>query len=194
VRVERFEEAVQVIQGLLRTDGPFSFDGAYYQVRAHSLLPRPVQQPGPPLIIGGGGKRVLTFAARHADIVSINANLRDGTGGPETAPNMSPAKTREKVSWVKEAAGPRFDALELNALIGFVMITDDANGIIEAMAPHFGIAVEDALHVPAVLLGTLDEMAEELQWRREEYGITYWSFEADSWEDLGPLVSKLAGT
>jgi hypothetical protein len=98
------------------------------------------------------------------------------------------------VAWVKEAAGDRFDELELNALIGFVMITDDANGIIEAMAPHFGIAVEDALHVPAVLLGTLDEMAEELQWRREEYGITYWSFEADSWEDLGPLVSKLAGT
>ena len=194
VRVERFEEAVQVIQGLLRTDGPFSFDGRYYAVHGHSLLPRPVQQPGPPLILGGGGPRVLSFAARHADIVSINANLRDGTGGPETAPNMSPAKTREKVSWVKEAAGPRFDALELNALIGFVMITDDANGIIEAMAPHFGIAVEDALHVPAVLLGTLDEMAEELQWRREEYGITYWSFEADSWEDLGPLVSKLAGT
>jgi probable F420-dependent oxidoreductase len=194
VRVERFEEAVQVVQGLLRTDGPFSFDGAYYQVHEHSLLPRPVQQPGPPLIIGGGGKRVLSFAAQHADIVSINANLRDGTGGPETAPNMSPERTREKVQWVKEAAGARFDGLEFNALIGFVMITDDASGIAEAMAPHFGIDVKDALHVPGVLLGTLDEMAEELEWRRAEYGITYWSIESDSWEDLGPIVSKLAGT
>ena len=128
VRVERFEEAVQVIQGLLRTDGPFSFDGTYYQVHEHTLLPRPVQQPGPPLIIGGGGKRVLSFAARHADIVSINVNLREGTGGPETAPNASPERTREKVAWVKEAAGDRFDELELNALIGFVMITDDAAG------------------------------------------------------------------
>jgi probable F420-dependent oxidoreductase len=194
VRVERFEEAVQVVQGLLRTDGPFSFDGAYYQVHEHSLLPRPVQQPGPPFIIGGGGKRVLSFAAQHADIVSINANLRDGTGGPETAPNMSPERTREKVQWVKEAAGARFDGLEFNALIGFVMITDDASGIAEAMAPHFGIDVKDALHVPGVLLGTLDEMAEELEWRRAEYGITYWSIESDSWEDLGPIVSKLAGT
>jgi probable F420-dependent oxidoreductase len=194
VRVERFEEAVQVLQGLMRTDGPFSFDGDYYQVHEHSLLPRPVQQPGPPLIIGGGGKRVLSFAARHADIVSINANLRDGTGGPETAPNMSPERTREKVAWVKEAAGSRFDDLELNALIGFVLITDDASGIVEAMAPHFGIDAGDALHVPGVLLGTLDEMIEELQWRREEYGITYWSIESDSWEDLAPVVSKLAGT
>jgi probable F420-dependent oxidoreductase len=194
VRVERFEEAVRVVQGLLRTDGPFSYAGDYYQVHEHSLLPRPVQQPGPPLIIGGGGKRVLSFAAQHADIVSINANLRDGIGGPETAPNMSPERTREKVAWVKEAAGDRFDSLELNALIGFVMITDDASGITDAMAPAFGIEPADALHVPGILLGTLDEMVEELQWRREEYGITYWSIESDSWEALGPVVSKLSGT
>jgi probable F420-dependent oxidoreductase len=194
VRVARFEEAVQVIQGLLRTDGPFSFDGESYQVHEHALLPRPVQQPGPPLIIGGGGKRVLSFAAQHADIVSINVNLREGTGGPETAPNASPERTREKVAWVKEAAGPRFDDLELNALIGFVMITDDAEGITKAMAPHFGISEEEARHIPLALLGTLDEMADELEWRRADYGISYWSIEADCWAELGPLVAKLAGT
>jgi len=193
-RVERFEEAVQVLQGLLRTDGPFSFDGAYYKVHDLTLLPRPVQLPGPPLIIGGGGKRVLSFAARHADIVSINVNLREGTGGPETAPNASPAHTREKVGWVKEAARGRFDDLELNALIGFVMVTDEASEVADAMAPHFGISPADALHVPLALLGTLDEMTEELEWRREEYGISYWSIEADSWEALGPVVSKLSGT
>jgi probable F420-dependent oxidoreductase len=194
VRVERFEEAVQVIQGLLHTDGPFSFDGAYYQITEHALSPRPVQRPGPPLIIGGGGRRVLSFAARHADIVSINVNLREGTGGVETAPNASPERTREKVAWVREAAGERFDDLELNALIGFVMITDGAAGMAEAMAPAFGISPDDALHIPLALLGTLDEMAEELEWRRQEYGISYWSIEADCWEDLGPVVSRLAGT
>jgi probable F420-dependent oxidoreductase len=194
VRVERFEEAVQVVQGLLHTDGPFSFDGAYYQVHEHTLRPRPVQQPGPPLIIGGGGKRVLSFAARHADIVSINVNLREGTGGPETAADASPERTRQKVAWVKEAAGERFDQLELNSLIGFVIVTDDAAGIAEGMAPHFGISAEDSLHVPLALLGTLDEMREELEWRRDAYGISYWSIEADCWEELGPVVSALAGT
>jgi probable F420-dependent oxidoreductase len=193
-RVDRFEEAVTVLQGLLRTDGPFTFTGDHYTVREHHLLPRPVQRPGPPLIIGGGGKRVLSFAARHADIVSINVNLREGTGGPETAPDAAPARTRQKIEWVKEAAGERFDDIELNALVGFVMITDDAVGIAEAMAPHFGIGADDALHIPLALLGTLDEMVEELQWRRQEYGISYWSIESDSWEELGPVVSALAGT
>jgi len=194
VRVERFEEAAMVLQGLLRTEGAFSFDGTHYQVHGHSLTPRPVQQPGPPLIIGGGGRRVLSFAARHADIVSINVNLRGGTAGPETAPDASPERTRQKVAWVREAAGERFDDLELNALIGFVAITDDAAGIAAAMAPHFGIDPDDALHVPLALLGTLEEMEDELQWRRQEYGISYWSIEAGDWEALGPLVSKLAGT
>jgi probable F420-dependent oxidoreductase len=194
LRVARFEESVQVIQGLLRTDGPFYFHGDHYEILGHTLTPRPVQQPGPPLIIGGGGQRVLSFAAQHADIVSINVNLREGTGGPETAPDASPARTREKVAWVKEAAGDRFADLELNALIGFVMVTDDAAGVADAMAPHFGIEPADALHVPLALLGTLDEMAEELEWRRAEYGISYWSIESDTWETLSPVVGKLAGT
>ena len=96
VRVDRFEEAVAVINGLLRTDGPFDFHGEHYEVRSHTLSPRPVQRPGPPLIIGGGGKRVLSFAAQHADIVSINANLREGTGGVETAADMTPDRTRRR--------------------------------------------------------------------------------------------------
>ena len=120
--------------------------------------------------------------------------MRDGTGGPETAPNASPERTLEKIEWVKKAAGERFDDLELNSLIGFILVTDDASSIVDAMAPAFGIAPEDALHVPLALIGTLDEMGEELRWRRERYGISYWSIEGDSWETLGPVVSKLAGT
>ena len=194
VRVARFEEAVKVVQGLLRTNGSFDFHGEYYEVLGHTLTPRPVQQPGPPLIIGGGGKRVLSFAARHADIVSINVNLREGTGGAETAADATPERTRQKVAWVKEAAGERFDELELNSLIGFVLVTDDAASLAAQMAPAFGIQPEDALHVPLALVGTLDEMSEELEWRRSEYGISYWSIESDAWETLAPLVAKLAGT
>jgi alkanesulfonate monooxygenase SsuD/methylene tetrahydromethanopterin reductase-like flavin-dependent oxidoreductase (luciferase family) len=157
-------------------------------------LPRPVQRPRPPLIIGGGGKRVLGIAARHADIVSINVDLREGTGGVETAPNASPDQTRKKIGWVKEAAGARFDDLELNTLIGFVMITDDRESLVKAMAPAFGIDPADALHIPLALVGTLEQMQEELEWRRAEYGISYFSIESDAWETLAPIVSKLAGT
>ena len=126
--------------------------------------------------------------------MSINVDLRSGSGGPESAPNAEPGKTPKKIGWVREAAGERFDQLELNTLIGFAMVTDDRQSILDAMAPAFGIDPADASHVPLALIGSLDQMVEELEWRREEYGITYFSVEADCWDALGPVVAKLAGT
>jgi probable F420-dependent oxidoreductase len=194
VRVDRFEEALAVVTGLLQADGPFSYTGSHYTVTEHTPTPRPVQRPRPPVIIGGGARRVLTIAARHADIVSINVDLRGGTAGPEAAPNASPSATRQKVAWVKEGAGDRFDDLELHTLIGFVVVTDDRDSMMEALAPTFGIEPADAPHVPLALIGTLDQMEEELRWRREEYGISYFSVEGSAWETLGPVVAKLSGT
>ena len=195
VRVARFEEAVKVVQGLLRTDGPFNFHGEHYEVLGHTLTPRPVQQPGPPLIIGGGGKRVLSFAARHADIVSINVNLREGTGGAETAADATPERTRTKVG-LGEGGGRR-PLRRARAQLPDRLRHGDRRrrrAWPRQMAPAFGIDPADALHVPLALAGTLDEMAEELEWRRAEYGISYWSIESDAWETLGPVVAKLAGT
>jgi probable F420-dependent oxidoreductase len=193
-RVDRFAEGVAVVAGLLASDEPFSFHGEHYTVREHLLLPRPVQRPRPPMILGGGGRRVLGIAGRLGDIVSINVDLRAGTGGVETAPNASPEATRRKVAWVEEAAGARFAEIELNCLIGFALITEDGPTVREAMAPTFGVEPADAAHVPVVLIGTLDEMVEELQWRRREYGISYFSVEADCWEALAPVVARLSGT
>lgn len=193
-RVDRFEEAVTVVSGLLAAEGPFSFAGRHYTVTDHTPWPRPRQRPRPPLVIGGGGPRVLAIAARHADIVSVNVDLRAGTGGVETAPNASPEATVRKIDWVRRAAGERFADLELNTLIGFVHVTDDRTGLAEAMAPRFGLSVDDVLHVPLALVGTLAEMEEELRWRRERYGISYYSIEGDAWQTLGPVVGRLAGT
>jgi probable F420-dependent oxidoreductase len=193
-RVDRFEEGVAIIRGLLETAGPFSFSGTHYTVSGHTGTPRPAQSPRPPFIIGGGGRRVLSIAGRNAEIVSINVDLRAGTAGPEAASNATPEATRRKIGWVREAAGARFDEIELNCLIGFVLVTDDRQSVIEAMAPALGIDPGDAGHIPLALIGTLDEMAEELRWRREEYGISYFSVESDAWESLAPVVARLAGT
>ena len=193
VRVDRFEEGVDVITSLLETDSPVSFEGEHYRLTDHHLLPRPVQSPRPPLIIGGGARRVLGIAGRKADIVSINVNLKDGTGGPEVASDATPAQTLKKIQWVREAAGDRFEELELNCLVGFVIVTDDRQSIVDSMAPAFGIEPQDAVHVPLALVGTIDQMEEELRWRRETYGLSYFSFESSSWEILGDLVGRLAG-
>jgi probable F420-dependent oxidoreductase len=194
VRVERFAEAVEVITGLLEAEGPFSYAGKHYTITEHNPYPRPRQRPRPPVIIGGGGRRVLSIAARRADIVSINVALRAGTGGVEAAPNASPDSTRRKLGWVRDAAGTRFDDLELNTLIGFAVITDKAHSVAESLAPVFGVETDDVLHVPLALIGTLEEMELELQWRRKEYGISYFSVEADCWEALAPVVAHLTGT
>jgi probable F420-dependent oxidoreductase len=193
VRVDRFEEGLDIITGLLETDAPFSFSGTHYKVTQHHGLPRPVQSPRPPLIIGGGGKRVLGIAGRRADIVSINVNLKEGLGGPEVAVDATPEKTLEKIQWVREAAGERFDQVELNCLVGFVTFTEDRQSIFDAMAPAFGIDPVDAGHVPIALIGTMEQMEEELYWRRENYGISYISFATSSWESLGELVGRMAG-
>lgn len=194
VRVDRFEEAVSILKCLLEAQEPFSYSGKHYSISDHTPYPRPAQQPRPPLIIGGGAPRVLGIAGREADIVSINVDLRAGLGGVETAPNASPQSTKQKVEWVKQAAGSRFEEIELNCLIGFVMFTDDARQIAETMGPTFGIEPADALHVPLALIGTIEEMEQELRWRREEYGISYFSVEGEAWEALGPLVSRLTGS
>ncbi len=193
-RVDRFEEAVEIITGLLEASEPYSFAGRHYTVTDHLPTPRPVQRPRPPIIIGGGGRRVLSIAGAKADIVSINVDLRAGTGGAETAPNAAPNPTRQKISWVREAAGARFDEIELNTLIGFVVITADPRPLAEAMSSTFGVEASEIMHVPLGLIGTLEDMVEELRWRRQEYGISYFSIEGDSWETLGPVVSTLAGT
>ena len=192
-RVDRFEEAIAVIKGLL-ADGALDFRGAHYTITGHDGLPKPVQRPHPPIVIGGGGPRVLRIAARQADIVSINPNLKEGLGGAETAPDLTPARTSQKVGWVREAAGDRFDDIELNALVGFAMVTDSASSIAEAMAPAFGIPPADCLHVPVCLVGTIDSMVDELGQRREEWGFSYIGFDAGSWEAMAPVVSRLAGT
>jgi probable F420-dependent oxidoreductase len=192
-RVGRFEEAVAIVKGLLSAEGPFSFAGEHFTITGHSPTPRPVQRPRPPLILGGGGRRVLSIAAREADIVGINANLRAGAVGPEAAADCTPDATRRKIAWVREVAGERFDEIELNTLVGFAAITDEPAKVLEPMASAFGIDPADSLHVPLALVGTIDSMTEELTWRREEYGFSYFALQGDAWEMLAPVVGRLAG-
>jgi hypothetical protein len=94
---------------------------------------------------------------------------------------------------VRQAAGTRFEDIELNTLVGFAVITDKAQSVAESLAPVFGVEAADVLHVPLALIGTLEEMEEELQWRRREYGMSYFSVEADCWESLAPVVQRLSG-
>ncbi|MBX7161853.1 MAG: TIGR03621 family F420-dependent LLM class oxidoreductase, partial [Acidimicrobiia bacterium] len=163
-RIDRFVEGLAVIKGLF-ADGAFSFDGRHYSIAGLDGLPKPVQRPHPPVLIGAGGPRMLRIAAREADIVGVNPSLRSGAVDTTTTADATAAAYDDKLAVLREAAGARFDDLELSCLLFFVTATDDRFAFATNIAPAFGITPEDALEVPLALTGSVDEMCEQLEAR-----------------------------
>jgi probable F420-dependent oxidoreductase len=194
VRLARMEEALQVIKGLWSEDvAPFT--GSYYQVPDLNPTTKPQQRPHPPIYIGGRGRRILTLAAREADIVGV----------AQKSPSTTPAEDLDQqVAWVREAAGPRFPGLELETVVVAVRVTEDRQHGAEEIAAEIANmpvpSVEDlptAAHIlasPAYLVGTVEQMVEDLQARRERYGISYISVFGDYVDTLSPVVARLTGT
>lgn len=192
VRQARLAESVAVLKGCFGPD-PFSFAGDHYTITDHDAQPKPVQQPHPPIMIGGGGKQVLRFAAREADIISVNFNLREGAVGASTMATGTAEATADKIGWIKDAAGARYDDIELNVTIFVTIVTDDAAKMAERVAAGFGTTPEELPKAPHALIGSVDQIVDELQRRRDEYGFSYVAFSGDVFEQVAPIVAKLAG-
>jgi probable F420-dependent oxidoreductase len=191
-RVERLEEAVTIIKGLLAGER-VTFAGRHYTIADLEGRPTPVQRPHPPIAIGGGGRRTLTLAAREASIVGLVPRARRDGSGLDLS-DLSAAATREKLEWVRSAAGERFDSLEINALIQAVAVADQRMTAADQLASRFKVAREVVLETVYVAVGTIDEICETLRQRRERHGISYLTvFERDM-EAFAPVVARLAGT
>jgi probable F420-dependent oxidoreductase len=192
VRIERFEEAVAVIKGTMG-DGAFSFAGRHYTITDYDGQPKPTQRPHPPFLIGGGGRRLLTIAAREADIVGINGTLTAGVVGPAAVATMTREAVDERIALVREAAGQRIDQIELNIRVFLVNVTDDRAGVLAGVAGMFGVTEDMVAASPFALVGTTSMMVEELLRRREELGFSYIIVGADDVEPFAPVVAELAG-
>jgi probable F420-dependent oxidoreductase len=193
VRVSRMEESLTVIKALM-ADEACTFEGEHYTIRGLDGLPKPVQRPHPPILIGGGGRRVLGIAGREADIVGINPSLRAGEIGPEAASDATAEATDRKLGWLRDAAGDRFDQIELNCLVMACIVTDDRAPAAEMMAGLFGVDPAGALEVPHALIGSVDEICEDLVARRERWGFSYIVVQGDAFDAMAPVVERLAGT
>jgi len=194
VRIERMGEALDVMRALWASPDPVHFEGAHYRIDGAVGTPRPWRPGGPLICIGGGGRRILSLAARVADVVSLNATLSAGELGADTASSATPRAFDEKVGWVRDAAGPRFDAIELQCHCPFVMVTDDRDDTAARMAGPFGLTPTEAVGVPLLLLGTVGQLCETIEERRARYGFTYWIVPDAAMEALAPVVARLAGT
>jgi probable F420-dependent oxidoreductase len=202
-RVARLAEAVAVLKGCF-TGEAFSLAGEHYTVTDHVGLPTPVQRPHPPLFIGGGGRRLLTLAGREADIVGLAPRtLATPAGGPVVRSDprsITIAATEEKIGWVRDAAGDRFDRLELNVYPtgSAPELTDSprkvAADVLDGIRSRTGIDVDvdDYLASPHVFIGSVDGLVAKLRELRERLGIS--SFMVGDVDTLAPVVERLAGT
>src|SRR5262249_6017090 len=148
-------------------------DGEFVHAHGFAGLPRPVQQPGPPIMIGGGSPKILGIAGRLADIVSINFDNSSGRLGSASVMSSGADETASKIGWIRDGAGDRFDQLEIEIGAYFVAVGDDAASQLETMAGRFGVAPDEFAAHPHALFGTVDQICETLIARREQYGVSY---------------------
>lgn len=193
VRIDRLAEAVTIIKGLF-ADGPVDHAGEHYRITGMDGRPKPLQRPGPPLLLGGGGRRMLQLAGREADIVGINVDLRKGVIDADAGPNATADATFEKLRFIREGAGDRYDDLELQVRVHVASVTDDRDAMAEILGPALGISPADALASPHALAGTEEQIVDQLQERRDRFGISYVGIGVDAMASFAPIVARLAGT
>jgi probable F420-dependent oxidoreductase len=190
VRVDRLAESLTIMKSLW-SEGETTFEGAHYTVRGARCDPRPESPPR--IIVGGGGRRVLTVAAEQADIVGVNTSLASGEKGGDMASQASFDHYDRCLGWVREAAGDRFDSLELQ-IAAFAVNVVGSRRAAARTASMLGFPGEEALDLPIVLLGTEDEICERLLERRERWGFSNIVVPGEAMEVFAPVVSRLAGT
>jgi probable F420-dependent oxidoreductase len=191
-RVDRFEEGLAVIKGAMSGE-PFSFAGEHYTITDFTGTPLPVQSPSPPILVGGGGRRMLSIAAREADIVGINGTLAAGVVGPEAIATMTASAVDSKVEIVRAAAGQRLADLEFNIRAFMVRVTDDRQAVMEQIAGFVQVEPSLVAESPFALIGSPSEIVDDLLRRRERWGFSYVIVGADDVESFAPVVAELAG-
>ena len=193
VRITRMAESLTVMKSLWST-GACTFEGEHYQITGAIGAPLPHHRPHPPIIIGGGGKRVLGIAAREADIVGVNPSLAAGYVGPEVLETTTAEYYDERIGWIREAAGERFADLELQVLTFVVQIVPDREDATARLAQMMSVTAEQVDRSPIALIGTVEQIIERLVERRARVGFSYVVVHEAEMEAFAPVVAALAGT
>ncbi|HXR65141.1 MAG TPA: TIGR03621 family F420-dependent LLM class oxidoreductase [Ktedonobacteraceae bacterium] len=170
-RVSRFTEGLSIIKQFFTAE-TVNFSGTYYTTTALRPVPRSVQQPHPPILIGSSGRRMLTLAAREADIIM------------PTAGGSADASLEEKIGWIREAAGERFEHLEFSQNEFGIELTDNP----VTVAPFFARAIP----VQSRSMSTT-QAVEYLIEQRERLGISYIRIQEGQIENFAPVVARLNG-
>jgi probable F420-dependent oxidoreductase len=194
VRIQRLSEAIAVLKGLF-AEPPLTFAGTHYTISNLNGFPKPAQRPHPPILIGAGHKRMLMLAGREANTVGIlTTSVATGRVIDDRLARMAD-RVAEQVAWVRAGAGARFAEIELST-VATVIITDQRRASTEQWIRErgwSGVTAEQVWDMPAVLIGSVDQLADDLHRRREQLGFSYYVVSDQSAEAAAPLVARLAG-
>ena len=189
-RISKLEEVIELMKA--HFDGSeLAIAGEFVNVHGYAGRPRPVQRPHPPIIIGGGGRRVLGLAAREADIVSISNVPFVGSNDAGLSPHE---EARRRIGYVQAASPERFETLEVESSPYFTVITDDPESALAELAAKTGIAAEILRDHPNVLIGSVAAVADALRSRREELGVNYVTVQQSQTDAFAPVVELLSGS
>ena len=193
-RVERMQEALHILKGAF-ADEPLTFAGKHYTITHLESFPKPSQKPHPPLLIGAGSKRMLSIAAREADIKGILPKaLTNGTISEDPTERFAEI-IAQKVEWIRQAAGEHFDEIELSMVV-FIELTCNPHQRAEQIAHERGwsdITAEQVLEMPSMLIGSIDQITEKIQTLREKYAFSYFVISDTHIETFAPIVAQLNG-
>jgi probable F420-dependent oxidoreductase len=200
VRVARFAEYLEVVKGLLNATAPFSYTGTFFTLENYAPLPK--HRTPPPILVGGGSPRILAISGRLADIISVST--RASPDGRVDMPNIALAAVANKVRYIREAAGDRFDQIELNMTLRDVRLTNDRRAtarellnewasVSERLANVEQVSEDDVLDSPHVAIGTVDQIVEQLEMARERWGFNYLEVSSTDAEAVAPLMEQLNG-
>jgi probable F420-dependent oxidoreductase len=192
VRIERLGQVANLLKRHWSGE-PLEIDDTHVHATGFAGRPLPVQRPHPPILIGGGAPKVLALAGRVADIVSLNFNNAAGKLGASSVSSSGADVTAQKIGWVKDGAGDRFDDIELEIGAYFVAVRPDYLPAADAMAERFGVSTEELLEHPHAVIGTLEAVCERLQQLRERFGISYLNVAQRNMAEFAPVVARLAG-
>lgn len=188
-RVDKLAEVVALVKAHWAGD-QLDVRGKHAVATGFAGLPRPVSRPHPALMIGGSKRRVLALAAREADVVSIANVPFDAVNEAGRTPE---GEAVHRLGLVREGAGERFDVLEIETSPFFVRVTDDPGRAIGKVADLMAADPEVVATHPNVLLGSVDELVERLEERRERFGASYITVQQNEAERFAPVVDRLAG-
>ena len=193
VRIERMADYVKLARQFFAGD---ELDMATDHVTANSMagLPASPQPGGPKIMMGGGAPKVLGRCGELADIVSLNFNNRDGKIGAVGIGSSTADMTVQKVGWIRDGAGERFDDIEIEIGGYFAAVTNNTSATVAAMAQAMGMDPETMAHHPHALIGSVDEICETLEQRREIYGISYVTLSHRDMQMMAPVVQRLNGS